>query len=41
MDGKDKKKLLDLNGMSNVFDDVFNVNGSWLKHAFKLRSTDI
>ena len=35
------KELLDLNGMSNVFYDVSNVNGNWLKNAFKLRSTDI
>ncbi len=35
------KKLLDLNGMSNIYNDVSNVSGNWLKLAFKLRSSDI
>lgn len=35
------KKLLDMNGMSNIYNDVTNVSGNWLKYAFKLRSSDI
>ena len=35
------KKLLDLNGMSNIYNNVSNVSGTWLKHAFKLRTSDI
>ena len=35
------KKLLDLNGMSNICNNVSNVSGTCLKHAFKLTSSDI
>ncbi len=32
------KNLLDRNGMSNIYNNVLNVSGAWLKNAFKLRS---
>lgn len=34
-------KLLNLNGISNVFNEMTNVNGNWLRKSFHRRTSDI